>query len=67
MVRLRFALGAVALERWQDKQERLGRFFAKGLSAHLEVLDEAHIDLRLLQTATASEPQQTSAGQHGMQ
>lgn len=66
-LRLRFALGAVALERWQDKQERLGRFFAKGLSAHLEVLDEAHIDLRLLQTATASEPQQTSAGQHGMQ
>ena len=47
-LRLRFELNAVAHERWHDKQDRLGRFFAKGLQAKLVPLDEEHLDLLLI-------------------
>ncbi|MGC6482185.1 MAG: DUF2854 domain-containing protein [Synechococcus sp.] len=60
-LRLRFELGAVSLERWTAQQERLGRFFAKGLRAELDDLGEERIDLRLLQTPAPA------AGQHGEQ
>lgn len=60
-LRMRFSLGAVGLERWQEKQERLGRFFAKGLRAELDDLGGDRIDLRLLQTEAPA------AGQHGEQ
>ena len=60
-LRLRFELGAVSLERWTEKQERLGRFFAKGLHADLQDLGGDRIDLRLLQAAAPA------AGQHGGQ
>jgi hypothetical protein len=60
-LRLRFNLGAVGLERWKDKEERLGRFFAKGLHATLTELDPEHIDLHLLQGAGPT------TGQHGEQ
>ena len=60
-LRLRFELGAVELKRWEEKQERLGRFFAKGLRAELEDLGGERIDLRLLQTGGPA------AGQHGEQ
>ena len=60
-LRLRFSLGAVGLERWQEKQERLGRFFAKGLRANLHEVDPDHIDLLLLSDAVPP------TGQHGGQ
>ena len=50
-LRLRFELNAVPLQRWQDKQERLGRFFAKGLRAELHELEPDHMDLILLPAA----------------
>jgi hypothetical protein len=50
-LRLRFELNAVAHERWHDKQDRLGRFFAKGLQAKLVPLDEEHLDLLLIPAA----------------
>ena len=34
-LRLRFEIAGVAIERWQEKQDRLGRFFEKGLQAKL--------------------------------
>ena len=50
-LRLRFQLNAVPLQRWQDKQERLGRFFAKGLRAQLDALEADRLDLTLLPAA----------------
>ena len=50
-LRLRFQHNAVPLERWQEKRERLGRFFAKGLRAELNVLDDDRFDLMLLPDA----------------
>ena len=50
-LRLRFQLNAVPLERWQEKRERLGRFFAKGLRAELKALDGDRFDLMLLPDA----------------
>ena len=47
-LRLRFLLGAVPIERWRERQERLGRFFAKGMRAELRELDEQRLDLVLL-------------------
>jgi len=47
-LRLRFACNAVAHDRWQDKQERLGRFFAKGMEAKLVNLDDDQLDLLLI-------------------
>ncbi|QNG26223.1 DUF2854 domain-containing protein [Synechococcus sp. HK01-R] len=56
-LRLRFTLGAVPLERWQEREERLGRFFAKGLQAKIAALGSDRIDLTLL----------PAAGEHGEQ
>ena len=50
-LRLRFALNAVAQERWNDKQDRLGRFFSKGMQAKLIPQDEEHLDLLLIPAA----------------
>ena len=50
-LRLRFQPNAVPLERWQGKRERLGRFFAKGLRAELNAVDEDRFDLMLLPDA----------------
>ncbi len=47
-VRLRFELAGVNLERWQDKQERLGRFFTKGLYAEFTSPASGELDLLLL-------------------
>ncbi|WP_320674304.1 DUF2854 domain-containing protein [Prochlorococcus sp. MIT 1341] len=47
-VRLRFEIGGVALERWEEKKDRLSRFFAKGLQAELLCKDEGLLDLMLL-------------------
>ena len=55
-IRLRYEIAGVSLERWQDKQERLGRFFAKGLNAKLITPSSGIIDIIL------SPKSNTSAG-----
>ena len=50
-LRMRFSLGAIPLQRWQEKQDRLGRFFAKGLRAELTDLGDGRIHLQLLPSA----------------
>ena len=47
-IRMRFKMAGVPLERWNDKKERLGRFFAKGLCAELFCPTPDEIDLTLL-------------------
>jgi len=47
-VRMRFEMAGVPLERWNNRKERLGRFFAKGLSAELFCPTPGQIDLTLL-------------------
>ena len=47
-LRLRFEIAGVAKERWEEKEERLGRFFAQGLQAKLVSNDPKEIDLMLL-------------------
>ena len=39
------------LEQWQNKRERLGRFFAKGVRAELNALEDDRFDLMLLPDA----------------
>jgi len=46
-IRLRFELGAVSIERWKEKEARLSRFFAKGLTAKLLTPSPEIIDLIL--------------------
>ena len=48
---LRFRTEGVPLERWQEKQERLGRFFAKGLQARLSQPSNGELLLELLPAA----------------
>ena len=47
-IRMRFEMAGVSLERWNNKKERLGRFFAKGLCAELCCPAPGEIDLTLL-------------------
>ena len=47
-LRLRFELAGVEISRWQEKKERLGRFFAKGLEAELLTPSTGEIDLMIL-------------------
>ena len=45
---MRFEMAGVSLDRWNNQKERLGRFFAKGLSAELFCPTPREIDLTLL-------------------
>ncbi len=47
-IRMRFTMGGVSLERWQEKKDRLGRFFSKGLNAEFFCPSNSEIDLILL-------------------
>ncbi len=47
-VRMRFEIAGVSIERWKEKQERLGRFFANGLEAELLTPTQGQLDLILL-------------------
>ena len=47
-IRMRFDMAGVPLERWNNQKERLGRFFAKGLTADLFCPTPGEIDLTLL-------------------
>lgn len=60
-VRLRFDLAGVPLERWHERKDRLGRFFAKGLVAELESASPEQVDLTLQPAQTSS----SKTGQHG--
>ena len=52
-LRLRFELAGVPLDQWEAKQDRLSRFFAKGLKAELISPTSEVLDLMLLpQTST---------------
>ena len=53
---MRFRTAGVPFSRWQEKQERLGRFFDKGLQARLSEPTRGEVLLELLpQGATPSE------------
>ena len=56
-VRLRFEIAGVALERWNEKKDRLSRFFAKGLQAELMSKDGQKLDLMLLPTQRTEDDQ----------
>ena len=47
-IRMRFEMAGVTIEKWNNQQERLGRFFAKGLKAELFCPSPGEIDLTLL-------------------
>ena len=47
-IRLRFKIGGVSLIRWEEKQERLGRFFAKDMQAELFSTSEDELDLMIV-------------------
>ena len=47
-IRLRFKIQGVPFIRWQEKQERLGRFFAKGMKAELFSPQEGQLDLMIV-------------------
>jgi hypothetical protein len=47
-LRMRFAVAGVPLERWQSQQERLGRFFGKGMRADIQSVGKGLLDLSLL-------------------
>ena len=66
-LRLRFSCEGVPLERWQERQERLSRFFAKGLDATITPLDGDRLDLTLLPEGVfaKSEHGKTDAQSHG--
>ncbi len=46
-IRLRFEIGNVSFDKWEEKQERLGRFFAKNLTADLLSHKNGYLDLIL--------------------
>ncbi len=47
-VRMKFRSKAVPLEIWKSKEERLGRFFAKNLTANISSKKDQEIELTLL-------------------
>jgi hypothetical protein len=51
-LRLLFDCGAVDAARWQDRQDRLGRFFGPGLQASLSQPASGRIGLELIGTPT---------------
>jgi hypothetical protein len=53
---LRFRANGVPLERWQAREERLGRFFGPGLRAELRPVSGRELELRLLPAPDRSEP-----------
>ncbi len=55
-IRLRFAMEGVTFDRWKEKQERLGRFFAKGLEAELISKSSNELDIFLFPKRTNKEP-----------
>ena len=46
-LRLKFETAGVPIDLWKEKQERLGRFFAKGLFAEIKTINSESINLFL--------------------
>tara|TARA_B100000700_G_C15022359_1_gene846386 strand:+ start:245 stop:817 length:573 start_codon:yes stop_codon:yes gene_type:complete len=58
-IRLRFELGNVSMERWEEKKDRLSRFFAKDLKAEILSPSPGLVDLMLIpKTSTNTKPNQ---------
>jgi hypothetical protein len=53
---LHFRCHGVPVERWQARQERLGRFFGPGLRAELRPVSPGELELRLLPDADMAGP-----------
>jgi hypothetical protein len=58
-VALRFEAAGVPFSRWQDRQDRLGRFFDKGLQARLSEPAPGEVLLELLPQAASATPDPT--------
>ena len=54
-IRLRFELAGVSLEKWQDKEARLSRFFAQGLKAEITSPSSGVLDLILTPKTNSTE------------
>ncbi len=61
-VRMKFEIGGVSMDRWQEKRERLGRFFAKGLEAELSSQSPGELDLTILPALSKNKPSINSNG-----
>ncbi|MCH9714624.1 MAG: DUF2854 domain-containing protein [Cyanobacteria bacterium] len=55
-LRLMFAPGAVPFKLWQERQDRLGRFFGPGLMAQLEQVGSDRVCLALVPQASQAAP-----------
>ena len=55
-IRLRFDIAGVSLDRWEEKQDRLSRFFAKGLKAELISPSSGLLDIVLTPQSNIQEP-----------
>ena len=64
-LRLRFACEAVPLQIWEERRERLSRFFAKGLEATITPLSGERLDLILLPVGVSATDQQADSGELG--
>ena len=54
-VRLRFLTAGVAIHRWEEKEERLGRFFANGMQAKVNSEKKGEVDLVITPKETNEE------------
>ncbi len=54
IVRMKFEFAGVPIEKWQEKKDRLGRFFAKDLIAEIRSTSPGEITLELLPKKSAS-------------
>ncbi|AAP99545.1 MULTISPECIES: DUF2854 domain-containing protein [Prochlorococcus] len=54
-VRMKFDFCGVPLQKWQEKKDRLGRFFAKDLIAEISSNDQGELFLELLPKASNTE------------
>ena len=64
-IRMHFQCGAVLLERWEAKRERLGRFFASGHRAVINPCGKEEFDLILLPVVSRPSFPESAAEQHG--
>ena len=55
-IRLRFKTAGVTLTRWQGQQERLGRFFAKGMQAEIISPTKGILDLMIFPKQDGMQP-----------
>jgi hypothetical protein len=61
-LRLEFDLHGVPADRWFERQERLGRFFGRGLRAELDQPRAGRLNLRLLPSSASQAVESAGAG-----